>query len=90
MNPKHDMDKYEKQIVEFIKSSSIRKHRRPLVSEIIDNNNDRITADNIGKVLHALHYQEIPEDISNVDDMENTVDKTDINNMSMKGSDNNV
>lgn len=90
MKHKHDMDKYEKQIVEFIKSFSIRKHRRPLVSEIIDNNNDRITADNIGKVLHALHYQEIPEDISNVDDMENTVDKTDINNMSMKGSDNNV
>lgn len=82
---KHDMEKYEKQIIEFIKSFSIRKHRRPLVSEIIDNNTDKISAENINKVLHILRYEEIPDDVSNVDDMENTVDKTDINNMSMKG-----
>ena len=87
---KHDIDKYEKQIVQFIKTFSTKKHRRPLVSEIIDNNNDKITSANIEKVLKMIHYEEIVDDISNVDDMENTVDRTDINNMSMNGSDNNV
>lgn len=87
---KHDMEKYEKHIIDFIKSFSKRKHRRPLVSEIIDNNNDKISTTNINKILHIIHYEEIPDDDSHIDDMEHTIDKTNLNNMSMKGSDNNI
>ena len=90
MKHKHDMEKFERQIVEFIKSFSIRKHRRPLVSEIFDNNNDKISTENIHKILQPIHYEEIPDDVSNVDDMENTVDKTSLTSMSMKGSPDNV
>ena len=90
MKHKHDMEKFERQIVEFIKSFSIRKHRRPLVSEIFDNNNDKISTENIHKILQTIHYEEIPDDVSNVDDMENTVDKTSLTSMSMKGSPDNV